>query len=201
MSLSITASDSTSGTLSYTAIGLPPGLAINNLSGLITGTIAPTAVGVAKAASFGIPQTYDVLVTAEDGTYVNTQDIPWTILDPVSIASIADQTTSKGATVSLTPSATDAAAGTLTFSAVGLPAGLSLNASSGAITGTVAPGTAAGSPYFVLLSATDGIYTGAQDILWNVTDPVSLAPVADQTTSEGASVSLSLSGTDTTDAR
>src|SRR5438128_3492654 len=47
-----------------------------------------------------------------------------------------------------------------TWGATGLPAGLTVNASTGLISGTPAAGTDAGSPYSVNLSATNGNGTG-----------------------------------------
>ena len=47
--------------------------------------------------------------------------------------------------------------------AFGLPTGLKINPTSGAITGTVAPGTAADGPYAVTVVAASGSYYATQD--------------------------------------
>lgn len=67
-SVQITATDSAAGqTLTYTATGLPPGEAINDSTGLISGT--PTAVG-----------TYSVTVTAKDTTNASgSTSFTWTV--------------------------------------------------------------------------------------------------------------------------
>src|SRR5260370_35454177 len=67
---SISATDSTSGTIVYGAIGLPGGLSISSSNGHITGTVA------SGAAANG---PYTVQVFATDGTYVDTRTFPWTI--------------------------------------------------------------------------------------------------------------------------
>ena len=104
-----------------------------------------------------------------------------------------DQGNVEGDTVSLAVSASDAGSGTLHFVAFGLPAGLKINSGTGAITGTVARNAAAGGPYTVTLVANDGTYSAAQTFAWTVTSPVSLTAPADQSSLEGASVSLSMS--------
>ncbi|KAA2250729.1 glycoside hydrolase [Solihabitans fulvus] len=68
VSVQVTATDSTSGqTLSYSATGLPPGLAINAGTGLISGT--PTTAG-----------TYPVTITVQDGTGASgSASLTWTV--------------------------------------------------------------------------------------------------------------------------
>jgi len=76
--------------------------------------------------------------------------------DVVTVTSPGNQTGTVGTAVSLPISASDSASGqTLTYSATGLPAGLSINSATGVISGT--PTTAATST--VTITATDG--TGA----------------------------------------
>ena len=134
-SLQISASDSASGqTLTYSATGLPAGLSINASSGLISGT--PTATG-----------TSTVTVTAKDTTGASgSATFSWTVnpagANTVTVTNPGGQSWTVGTAVSLQVQATDSASGqTLTYSATGLPAGLSIS-SSGLISGTP---TAAGS--------------------------------------------------------
>jgi uncharacterized repeat protein (TIGR01451 family) len=186
VSLSLSASDSGSGTLSYAATGLPPGLAINTGTGAITGTLALDAAA-------GGP--YSVIVTAADGTYSTSQSFTWNVSSPVTLTAVPDQTSTEGASVSLALSASDSSSGTLSFGAVGLPPGLKINPSTGAITGTIALAAAAGGPYSVSVTAGDGTYSASQTFTWNVNSPIVLTTPADQTSSEGASVSLSITAT------
>jgi len=73
-----------------------------------------------------------------------------------------------------------------------LPPGLKINASTGAISGTVAVGAAGNGPYSVTVVAEDGTYIASQTFNWNVTSPVSIVLPVDQTNSEGDVVSMSI---------
>ena len=69
-----------------------------------------------------------------DGTYSSTQSFNWNVNGPITITTPTDQTNNEGDSVSLAISATDTTSGaTLSYAAAGLPAGLSINASTGAI--------------------------------------------------------------------
>src|SRR5207248_3284141 len=85
----------------------------------------------------------------------------------------AAQSVAEGASISLIVSASDPDSDPLTFSASGLPAGLSINTTSGLISGYVGY-NAAGffSPTTVssTLSVTDGTYTVSGSLSWSVTD-------------------------------
>ncbi len=121
------ATDSASGqTLTFTATGLPAGLSISS-SGQITGT--PTTQG-----------TSSVTVTATDGTGAHgSATFTWVVNTNGNIVTVTNpgaQNGTVGTAVSTQIQATDSASGqTLTFTATGLPAGLSIS-SSGLISGT-----------------------------------------------------------------
>lgn len=122
----ISAMDSAAGqTLTFTASGLPAGLSISS-SGLITGT--PTTAG-----------TSTVTVTATDTTSAfgsTTFSFAVAAARTVTVANPGSQALVVGTAFSLQVSATDSVSGTpLTFTASGLPAGLSIS-SSGLVTGT-----------------------------------------------------------------
>jgi hypothetical protein len=160
VSLQINATDSASGqTLTYSATGLPAGLSINSSTGLITGT--PTTAG-----------TNSVTVTAKDTTgATGSAPFTWTINsatgNTVTVTNPGNQTTASGTAVSLQISATDSASGqTLTYSATGLPAGLSINSSTGLITGT--PTTAGTNSVTVTAKDTTGA-TGSAPFTWTIT--------------------------------
>ncbi len=157
-SLQISATDTAGGTLSYSAAGLPAGLSINATTGLISGT--PTTAG-----------TSTVTVTATDSTGpTGTASFTWTVTaaagNTVTVTSPGNQTGTVGTAASLQIHATDSAAGqTLTYSATGLPAGLSINATTGLISGT--PTTASTSS--VTVTATDTTAAkGSATFTWTI---------------------------------
>ncbi len=188
-SLSLSATYSGSGSLSYAAFGLPPGLKISASSGDITGTVA---VGAAADGP------YYVTVVAAAGDSSAEQSFNWTVNSPITLTDPADQTNNEGDTVSLSLSATDATSGTLKYSAIGLPGGLKINPSTGAITGTLAAGDAGDGPYSVTVLAQDGTYSTSQTFNWTVNSAITITTPADQTNNEGDSVSLSISASDAT---
>ncbi|MCX4745436.1 putative Ig domain-containing protein [Kitasatospora sp. NBC_01287] len=157
VSLQLSGTDSASGqTLSYTATGLPAGLSISS-SGLISGT--PTTAG-----------TSSVTVTAKDSTgATGSTTFSWTVSsatgNTVTVTSPGNQSGTVGTAVSLQVSGTDSASGqSLSYSATGLPAGLSIS-SSGLISGT--PTTAGTSSVTVTAKDSTGA-TGSATFSWTV---------------------------------
>jgi hypothetical protein len=143
--LDIVATDSDPGqVLTYSATGLPPGLSINPATGVISGT--PTT---------GSATDYDVTVVATDTSgATGSTSFDWTITNVVSVTNPGDQSGVVGTAVNLSISASDSDLGqVLTYTASGLPPGLTINSSTGVISGT--PTTAAGSPFSVTVHATD----------------------------------------------
>src|SRR5207248_5097562 len=115
--------------LSYVASGLPTGLSINGTSGLISG-----AVDYAAAETQG--GRYTVTVSVSDPTHTTTSSFSWTVIDtprPPSLTKPANQANAEGQAVSLQLSATDPDGLTLTYGGSGLPAGLSVNSTSGRV--------------------------------------------------------------------
>src|SRR4029079_2335873 len=90
--------------------------------------------------------------------------------------------------LSVAGSFTDTDHDALTFSASGLPSGLLMNATSGAISGTVATGAARSTPYAVQVSAKDA-FGGSATSTFNLT--VNSAPVS---TGGGSSTGSASSG-------
>ena len=158
-SLQIKATDSASGqTLTYSATGLPAGLAISSSTGLISGT--PTTAG-----------SNSVTVTVKDTTgATGSASFTWTITsttgNTVTVTNPGSQTGTVGTAVSLQIKATDSASGqTLTYSATGLPAGLSISSTTGLISGT--PTTASSNSVTVTAKDTTGA-TGSASFTWTI---------------------------------
>jgi hypothetical protein len=157
-SVQIRATDSAAGqTLTYSAAGLPAGLSINSATGLISGT--PTTAG-----------TSSVTVTVSDSTGASgSVSFSWTINpanNPVTVTNPGNQTGTVGTAASVQIHATDSAAGqTLTYSAAGLPAGLSINSATGLISGT--PTTAGTSSVTVTVRDSTGA-SGSVSFSWTI---------------------------------
>lgn len=141
--------------VTYTATGLPPGVTISS-DGVITG--APTTAG-----------TYQVTVTpaASDAVLPATISFTWDVTtETVTPASPGDLSTVAGTPVDRTVTATDSVASDapFTFTAKGLPPGLSVS-SAGTITGW--PYTTGG--YTVTITAKDALgATGTTSFTWTV---------------------------------
>ena len=152
-SLQISATDSAGKSLTYTATGLPAGLSISS-SGLISGTA--TTAG-----------TYSVTVVANSGTAKGSAAFTWTVAgsgtETVSVTNPGSQTGTVGTAASLQISGSDSAGKSLTYTATGLPAGLSIS-SSGLISGT--PTTAGTST--VTVTANSGTAKGTTSFSWTV---------------------------------
>jgi GH25 family lysozyme M1 (1,4-beta-N-acetylmuramidase) len=131
---------------------LPPGLSLSS-SGQITGT--PTKVGA-----------YAVTVAPEAGAVPSSLDFTWNVHAPITVAG-ASRTGTAGTPVSLQVTSTgqDQSAGFKpTFTATGLPPGLTMN-SAGLITGwPYAPGS-----YTVKVTASDALGgSGTTSFSWKI---------------------------------
>jgi hypothetical protein len=158
-SLQVSARSNDHAALTYSAAGLPPGLGINGSSGLISGTTSSTA-------DTGTP--YAVTVTAADTTgHSSSQSFFWSVTK-LSVTNPGNQQNADGDVVSLPIAAQGPEGATLSYSATGLPAGLSIN-SAGVIVGTISGTTDAGSPYTVTVTASDGHgISASQTFTWTV---------------------------------
>ncbi|MDE3087557.1 MAG: putative Ig domain-containing protein [Acidobacteriota bacterium] len=156
VSLQIQAGDTAPGqTLTYSATGLPTGLAIGASTGLVSGT--PSAGG-----------TFSSTVTATDTTGAKgSASFSWTVTSPdtVTVTNPGNQCTMVNHSVSLQIHATDSAGLALTYTATSLPTGLRINASTGLVSGT--PTVVA--TYSVTVTATDssGVH-GSTSFSWTV---------------------------------
>ncbi len=167
-SSTVTASGGTT-PYSFSATGLPSGLSINKTTGAITGTPAQSAAGTAS-----------VVITVTDSS-LPQQSAKATMNIAVTTAvqsnSLTITTTSlPGGTVGTAYSATIAETGGITpyaFSATGLPSGLAISASTGAITGT--PAQSAVGTASVTVTVTDSTTPTAQSTTANLSITISTA--------------------------
>jgi hypothetical protein len=205
--LEISVIDLDSDVLTYSAIGLPPGFSINTGNGFISGT-APFTVADANTPS--VVHTVTVTVT-DNGTPSTLSDevtFNWTINNtngPPEVTSPGNQITPENTLLfpSLQIVATDPDPNTtLIYSATGLPSGLSISTSTGLITGTPTFSAAAGSPYTVTVSASDGSLSVSQQFTWtvpNVNQPPIMTNPGTQTNDEGSTIPPLDLGTDSSD--
>ncbi len=167
ISLQVQASGLASGdSWTFSATGLPSGLSINPGTGQITGTIT------------GSTTSYSASVTAADGTKASaSQSFTWNV-STLSETNPGTQNSAVGDSVSLQIQDTGLPSGdSWSYSATGLPSGLSINPSSGLITGTI---TGSANTYSASVTASDGHGGSAsQSFTWNVfSRPAISAPVS-----------------------
>jgi hypothetical protein len=162
---------------SFNATGLPSGLSINTTTGLISGT--PSAAGTS---------TVNLSATNAGGTGTRTLTLTINAATPAapSITSANTATGTVGTAFTYQITATNSPT---SYNATGLPAGLSINTTSGQISGTP---TAAGTSS-VSLSATNAGGTGTRTLTLTVTAPTSTTPtlsVGSASGNTGSSVNL-----------
>ncbi len=137
-------------TFTLTSGSLPTGLSLNSFTGAITGTVAPRTAEVASGA------TSFTVQAADSSGLTATQALTLAVVIPPTVQ---DDISNPLRTAGLGIKYNDyvmisGGKGALTYAATGLPTGLSINATSGFITGT--PSSAAGT-YSVAVTATDSV--------------------------------------------
>ena len=137
-------------TLTFSLTGAPTGAAIVASTGVFTWT--PT-----EAQGPG-PYVFDVVVS--DGALIDSQQVTINVAEvnsPPVVTNPGLLQRGEGESVDITMFGTDPdlPAQSKTWSATGLPPGLSINSSTGHITGTVSVGATAGSPYSAKVRLTD----------------------------------------------
>lgn len=123
----------------------------------------------AGARYYVVVQAYNTAGMLSAKSAEVTIDVPLANRAP-SLTQPANQTSVLNATVSLPLTASDPDGGALSFSASGLPPGISINSQSGILAGiALAKGT-----YTATVSVTDGSLWASRTFTWTVLDPVSV---------------------------
>jgi hypothetical protein len=146
-------------TVSLSASGLPSGASATfNPTSVTAGNSSTLTISTASTTPTG---TYPITITGTGTSATHTTTYTLTVTAPVNTVTVnnpGNQTTPRRTHVSLQMTATDSQAGqTFTWSATGLPNGLSINSSTGLISGTTGHHTGT---FTVTVTATDT--TGAQ---------------------------------------
>src|SRR5436190_14689485 len=141
---------------SYAASGLPAGLTVNTATGLISGT---PAVGT----DAGSP--YSVTITATNGSGTGTATLTLTIKPATPV--ITSSTTASGTVCSAFSYQITATNNPTSYNATPLPAGLTVNTSTGLISGTP---TASGT-FTATISATNAGGTGSAALTITISPP------------------------------
>jgi hypothetical protein len=173
--------------LVFDATGLPPGLSISP-NGLIDGTIELSAAGV-----------YNVSASADDGFSSAFDDFTWSVTGnqpPFVVEPIPNQGNAEGDAISIDVSGhfDDPESDPLSFSAQGLPTGLSITPA-GLIQGTIEEGAAG--IFNVTVTAADALNDVDAGFTWSVTGnepPFVVAPIQDQSSEEGEALLLDVAG-------
>lgn len=177
--------------LTFASVGdMPPGLSLST-AGVLSGTLD-------HLASAGSP--YTVTVEASDGNGGTTQQsFTYTVANPEPEVDtpLTNVSTTNGAAVSVATAGAfsdadgDLASGTsddLTFAAMGLPTGLSIDSGTGLITGT--PAAAVGT-YSITVTVTDeqgAVASDSFDLTVDNTLPVVAAPMGNQTYTDATAI-------------
>jgi len=164
-SYTITASNSPT---SYGATGLPAGLNVNTSTGVISGT--PTTAG-----------TSSVTITATNAGGSGTATLTLTINAAVKAPVISSSTTASGTTGTAFSYTITASNSPTSYGATGLPAGLSINTSTGVISGT--PTTAGTSS--VTISAVNAGGSGTTTLSLTINAAVQAPVISSAATASG----------------
>ena len=129
--------------------------------------------------SDGGARVHSVQTPSAPTTYTATYATTTSTNHPPQIVNPGPQSHLEGEVVSLAIVATDLDEDPLVFSAGGLPSGLSIDPISGVISGAVAAGAAATSPYNVSVSASDGLEISDATFVWSISVTGNRQPTAD----------------------
>jgi subtilase family serine protease len=155
--LQLQATDPAGLAVHYSATGLPPGLTVSGSTGMITGT--PTTAGTYHVRA--------IAVDAQDAT--GSATFTWTVTGAtVALTAPGDQAGQLERTASLQLQASDDNGATIRYGATGLPRGLSIDATTGRISGKL---SRAGTASVTVSAAALGAPTASRSFKWRVSGP------------------------------
>ncbi|MBX9678112.1 MAG: putative Ig domain-containing protein, partial [Gemmataceae bacterium] len=181
--------------IAYSSSALPAGLALNSATGLITGRPQHQINNPSPGGWTASTAT----VTANYGAITDVGTIVWTVSDVNRLPSpTSAYAYSEGQGVSIPFAATDLTGSTLTYTATGLPSGLTINSGTGLITGTVnfnAVTYGTGYPTATVTLTDNRGGTDYRSVNWAISDVPLFGWSSYWYGSEGNTVSLSLAPT------
>ena len=153
-----------------------------------------TTLTIASSAS-AVAGTYHLTISGGSGTIIRTTslDLVLAVHHAPDLTNPGQQQSTEGDVVSVPISATDADADTLTYSATGLPPGLTIDAAAGVIAGTLPAGSAG--TYTPTVTVSDGGLSASAGFNWIVAAAAPAAP-SGLTATSASSSSIALSWTD-----
>lgn len=166
----VPASDVDGDQVYFTATNLPLGLAIDRLTGQITGRVAANAANPVPYQPPGSSHIYNVTIDIDDGrgltasrsfdwTTTHTNHAPW--IEPAgAFAGAAGWFINKPMLAHDDDVTTGMVIDQLSFSAAGLPPGVSISTTNGTISGTLMPNAVG--VYNPVVTVSDGHTTGSQ---------------------------------------
>ena len=166
-------SDNDGDPLTFTATGLPAGLTIDPVTGIISGILP-------SGASADGPYTVVVTATDPSGESVSTEFV-WTVenIAPEVVTTLPNVSFDDGSGVSLLTASNfvDPDGDSLIFTASNLPEGLTIDPETGLISGTLDGSASQEGPYDITVTATDT--QGASTSLTFTMDVQNVAPIID----------------------
>jgi len=143
--------------MTFSATGLPEGLMMDPVAGVVTGTLA----GDASIGGPGGDGRYEVVIRATDGAGQSAETtlvLQVANVPPENVVPLPDLVMRNGEVVEMDTARAfaDRDGDVLTYSAAGLPEGLSIDPATGLISGRVALDASRHGPYRVVVAADDG---------------------------------------------
>ncbi|MFO0911592.1 MAG: MBG domain-containing protein [Pirellulales bacterium] len=166
------------GTRQFSATGLPDGIVLDTTTGVLSGT--PTTE----------LQFTTITITVVDATGAASTSFSWFTDTGLIVKYPGNQTSQVGTTISLPIVAQYTYGGTLTYSATGLPPGLTINRQTGVISGVIPDGTQSQPPYSVVITVTDGTRTAEQSFDWQAIKTFALINPGNQSLPELVPISI-----------